>query len=196
MAKKTKPTATAELDAMIAADADAQDLPPASLGRLTTLAEDAAELSRRIIAAEAEIDSMTKERRRLTEQVLPSLMDEAGLSSLTLTDGATMTRGEQVYASIAKDRANEAAAWLVENGYSALVKDSISISFDKGDVKLSAKVVTMLTKAKIGFERRSAVHPQTLVAFVKESLTQGRKLPESISCHVQPCVVLKQAKRK
>lgn len=193
-AKKTT-AATAELDRQIAADASEQDVAPDALARITDATGKLLELDAYIAGLERELKKHEEERRRLAESVLPSLMDEADVASLTLADGVSVLRSEQVFASIAKANAEAATSWLIAHGHGALVKDAFTIPLDKGDTKLAAKVTALLTKAGIGFERRSSVHPQTLVAFVKESLAQGRSLPKAITHHVQPCIVIK-AKRK
>lgn len=192
---KPKGKATDQLDAMIAEDAAAQQASPDTLARITSAAIELQVLEARTKQLEAETEETKREARRLAEQVLPSLMDEAGVPFLGLEDGSKVERTEAVFASIVKDNAREATQWLEENGYGALVKNGFTIAVDKGDVKLAAKVRKVLEKAGLPFEEQCGVHPQTLVAFVKESLSQGRELPKTITYHVQPKVVIKQPKK-
>lgn len=138
----------------------------------------------------ADLATVTTEARRIAEQVLPALMDEAGLASLRLDDGATLTREDAVYASIAQADAADAAAWLVQNGYGAIVKAAFQIPVGKGDTKLQVRIRTLLGRAKVDYEETSSVHPQTLRAFARESVAEGRNLPASIKVHIQPTVKL------
>ena len=190
-----KPKATDTLDALIAEDAAAQQASPDTLARITTAAAELQVLEARVDQLEQETKEAEREARRLAEQVLPSLMDEAGVPFLGLEDGSKLERTEAVFASIAKDNAREATQWLEEHGYGSLVKNGFYIPVDKGDVKLSAKVRKVLEKAGLPFDEQCGVHPQTLVAFVRESLSQGRELPKTITYHVQPKVVIKQSRK-
>lgn len=191
--KAAKPTD--QLDTMIVEDAAAQQASPDVLAQITTAAAELQVLEARAKQLEEQTEETKREARRLAEQVLPSLMDEAGVPFLGLEDGSKLERTDAVFASIAKDNAREATQWLEDHGYGALVKNGFTITVDKGDVKLAAKVRKALQKAKLPFEEQCSVHPQTLVAFVKESLLQSRKLPKTITYHVQPKVVIKQPKK-
>ena len=192
--KKAKSTATADLDAMIVEDSLSVEVGPDKLAQITTTAADLVEQQKRVTVLEARLEEANAEVKRLAEQVLPTLMDEAGVQSLGLEGGDTLKREEAVFASMSKANAPMACDWLEENGYGALVKTSIVIPLDKGDTKTRKKVLALLTKARVGFDETMGVHPGTLTAFVKESLAEGRELPKSITYHVQPRVVIKHPK--
>ena len=192
-------TATADtsaIDALLAEDAAATPVAPDTLARireqavlLDKLERDARELTQR--AEECE-----KEARRISEHVLPQLMDEAGLPAIELDDDTRIERGEDVYASISAANAPDATAWLEKNGYGAIVKFGFVIPVDKGDTKLAAHIRGVLEKARIGYEEKGGVHAATLTAFVKEAIGIGRPLPPSITHHVQPRVRVKKANQR
>lgn len=189
---------TPDLDAEIAADAANETANPDVLARITTAAQEMRKLQKEAehftgLAAERETEA-----RRLSEQVLPPLMDEAGVTDLGLDDDTRVERMEKVYASIAKDNEAAAAQWLEKHGYGDIIKSSVVIPVDKGDIKTLTRLRSSLTKAGIAFEERSGVHPATLVAFVKESLTMNppRDLPKAIMHHTQAVVVLKAQKKR
>jgi hypothetical protein len=52
-----------------------------------------------------------------------------------------------------------------------------------------------LTKAKVKFAITNTIHPQTLKAFAKESVADGRKLPQQIAVHIQPVVHIKAPRK-
>jgi hypothetical protein len=124
-------------------------------------------------------------------------MDEATLKELTLVDDYSITRTENVYASITKANKAEATQWLESHGYGDLVKYSLTLPLTRGDKAGAAKVRALLTKAKVEYVEESSVHAQTLLAFVKESIREVRPLPASISVHTEPAVqlVMKKSKR-
>lgn len=178
-------------DSLIAADLAQTPAPPADkLEAITVAAGQLRELQLRGEELNQSLEKISSEQRRLAEQVLPALMDEAQITQLRLEDGATLSREDAVFASIAKADANAAAGWLVKNGYGSIVKAAFLIPVEKGDVRLQARVRNLLRKAKIAYEETSTVHNQTLRAFAKESVAEGRALPDSIKVHIQPTVKL------
>jgi hypothetical protein len=187
---------TATVDDLIEDDTKEAPATPDQLAVITSTCEELRQLQRAIIKGEALIEEQKAEARRLSETVLPSLFDTAGVRMLSLEDDTVATLGEKVYASISKANAPVAAGWLEENGYGALVKTKLMVEFEKGDAKRIAAAEAALLKAKIAYEMTSAVHPATLLAFVKESLVAGRTLPPEIAHHEQPTVELKQPKVK
>jgi hypothetical protein len=132
--------------------------------------------------------------KTLQEQTLPSLMEEAQIPRIGIDEEYDLERQQQVFANITKANANKACAWLQKNGYGALVKANFKINVDKGDTRTQERIRSGLRKAKIPFEESVGVHAQTLGAFVRESLAQGRKLTPLIGVHCQPVAVL--VKRK
>lgn len=202
-AAKKKPTARASkaaadlsaLNDMIAADADAPEVKPDMLARIVSTAEEMRLTQAKADELTAKAAECTAAVKRLSEEVLPSLMDEAGVKQLALEDDYSLERGENVYSSISAANAPAAAAWLEKNGYGAIIKARIGIEFEKGDTKMIAAVVKALKSVKANYDLREGVHPQTLRAFVRESLEVGRKLPASIAVHIQPVVSLKPPKK-
>jgi hypothetical protein len=194
--KATAPSPTAELDAEIAADAAAASASPDQLSVITARAADLVEHRATMEGLLAAAADHKKEIEKLEQEVLPALMDEAQVRVIGLAGDFTLERTEKVYASISKANAPTAAQWLEESGNGALIKIEISVALEKGDTELAAKVRALLTKNRIGFEESVGVHPQTLLAFVKERLADGKPLPDSITHHIQPLVVMKAPKKK
>lgn len=187
----SKRTATAEVDALVAEDAGSRELTADQLNRITATANTLKTTRRRLEELEAQVASTKAEVLRLETQVLPGLMDEAGVEELVLSGGDKITRYEEVYASISKEKSGAACDWLEKNKFGALVKSSFVVPLPKGDTKTASAVRALLAKARVAFEETRGVHPQTLKAFVKESIAAGRSLPDTISVHLQPAIKLK-----
>lgn len=183
---------TSAIDALVAGDE--VQAGPDQLAQIMAAAEELRQVTRAAIAAEAEYDRLKDEMRRIAETVLPSLMDSAGVLKLSLDDGTELIRGDEVYASISEANAVAAGDWMVANGFGALVKTIIALPFEKGDVKGIEKAKKILQKYSLIFALKTSIHAQTLKAFVKESIEEGRKLPESITYHQQPTAKLKAPK--
>lgn len=194
---QAKPT-TAATDDLIARDSAERPAPSADkLEAISTAAGQLLDLHAQQQVLEDKGALLAGEVLRLTQTVLPALMDEAGVPKLTLEDlGIDLARVDEVYASISKADANAAADWLVANGYGSIVKTAFTIPVDKGDLKLQAKIRSLLVKARIGFEELASVHSGTLRAFAKESVEQGRKLPAAIKVHIQPTVKVGKKKAR
>lgn len=143
-----------------------------------------------------ELETAVTEARRLQETVLPDLMSQAQTKELTSDTGVKLEKKDKVYASISKANETAAQQWLEKQGFGALIKFAFSIPIEKGDTK-TAKLIRKLMKAnKLAYDEKASVHPQTLLAFVRESIEKARQLPESIAYHVQPIVEIKLPKTK
>ena len=186
----------AVLDALLAEDAAAAPVVPDMLARIRATADELVKLERDAQAALEQSEKLSREARRLAETVLPQLMDEAGLPAIELDDDTRIERSEDVYASVSAANSSAATKWLEENGYGAIVKFGFTIPVDKGDTQLAETIRAVLSQYNIPFEEKGGVHAATLTAFVKESLETNRKLPESITYHVQPRARLKKAKKR
>jgi len=170
----------------------------ASRDKLDAITQGAAQIlvrTARIQKLEEEIAREQQALKLLQEQTLPALMEEAQIPSIGIDDDYTLERQRQVFANITKPNAAKACWWLQKAGYGAIVKANFKINVDKGDQLLQARIRKGLEKAKIPFEESVGVHPQTLNAFVRESLEQGRKLTPLIGVHCQQVAVLVRKKQ-
>jgi len=100
------------------------------------------------------LKSLQEEERELSMEVIPEKMRELGLSSISTDDGSKVSIKHKVKASLTKARKEEGFAWLRANGHGSLIKERTV---------------------------EENVHPQTLTAFAREQLAQGRTLPPCFS---------------
>lgn len=186
---KKRTTAAPDVDAVLreAVEESAARTPTAELIALAELA----------LRLDADADRLTSEAaeaagraRKIRDEQLPPMMDTLTLRAFTLSDGTTVTRAEEVYASVSKENLAAAADWLTANGYGALVKAKITVEMEKGDDTTAKAARTALAKARVGYEESFAIHPATLRSFARESIEAGRPLPPSITHHVQPTAKL------
>jgi hypothetical protein len=147
-----------------------------------------AHLAQRMVALEAEIaegEEATKRKRaelhRLRTGDLPDAMAELGISEFKLADGSAVTVAPFVSASVSQenpDRA-EALAWIVDQGDGAIIKDTVSVPFDRDSEEEVARLKDLLTEN--GFGDRIAetltVHASTLKAYIKDKVAQGVAVP-------------------
>ena len=111
----------------------------------------------------AELDRQLKEKKKsllkLTDEDLPSVLAEMGISSFSLDDGSTVDVKNTYGASILVDNRPKAYDWLRENGY-------------------DANAFTAFAQKEGYFvNQKTEIHPQTLRAFIKERCEAGDDFP-------------------
>lgn len=109
--------------------------------------------------------------------ILPELMDSVGIAEFTLSDGTEIRTKPIVAGSITKKNQVEAFAWLRKNGYGVLIKSIISVSLGKGTDTLGEKAVKALEKMGLEVDRKESVHAQTLGAWAREIIAEGKSIP-------------------
>jgi hypothetical protein len=166
---------------------------PDMLARITAQAGELLALKAKAAKFETALEEIGTEIRRLEEQTLPALMDEAGVAHLGLVDDLELDREEEIYASISKANAPAATAWLIKNNFGSIVKARITVEVERGDVAILEATRKALARAKVGYEESGGVNPATLKAFVREQLGKGKRLPKAITYHVQPRAVVHAA---
>lgn len=78
---------------------------------------------------EKELAIAERAERIISEETIPILLDNHGVSSITLANGKTLEVKEDVKASVPKDvvRRQNALKWLSDHGAGALIKDEVTI---------------------------------------------------------------------
>lgn len=153
------------------------------LGRLAVLSQEmhVNRVSMSELAKQAEaLDARFKD---ITEHLLPALMQEIGMRNFQLNDGTGIEINQITDAYISREHADEAHAWLEENNAGDLIKNTVKISFGKGDDEKARKIIASLEKKGYSFETARGVHPMTLKAYVREQLEAGAQLPECLGVY-------------
>jgi len=143
-----------------------------------------AELAKRIAEQEAEIakvENYLKEKKKellkMTDEDLPSVLEEMGISSFTLDDGSKVDVKPLYGASIPKPRTEEAHEWLRENGYDDIIKNVVACSFGRGEDHQAANFKEVASKMGLTPEQNESVHSSTLRAWVRERIENGDEFP-------------------
>ena len=118
-----------------------------------------------------------EEARRLSEEVIPTLMQQAGVSSIKLDDGTSVEVSPYYYAKISEDKRAEAFQWLRENDHGDLIKNNVSVSFGKGEDSNAVNLKSELEAKGLVVDQKQDVHWQTLRGFVKEQIEKNKTLP-------------------
>lgn len=187
--KKRPPSAgTAELDAMLVADAEQPKVVTPDLLKNITQTAELLVLQEQAVASLQQL--LAEAQAKVTQTataVLPALLDEAGVKSLTLANGNTVLCEDLLFASISKANAPAACKWLRENKLGDIIKSACTVTLPKGaPAKVLKALEASLRKQKLIYEFAEGVHPSTLKAFVRESKEKGRVLPDAFTVHEQP----------
>ena len=133
--------------------------------------------NQKVETLEKSLKEAEEEARRLSEEVIPTLMQQAGVSSIKLDNGTSVEVSPYYYAKISEDRKAEAFQWLRENDHGDLIKNNVSVSFGKGEDSNAVNLKTELESKGLVVDQKQDVHWQTLRGFVKEQIEKNKTLP-------------------
>lgn len=147
---------------------------------LTTMVE----LANALRAATAEAERITEQLRQakehertLSEETIPGVMQELGVTTFTLDSGQKVSVKPDVYASIPPDTKDAAMEWLETNGHGGLIKTLVIVEYGKGEFELATELFSELLARNLNVASSQNVHAQTLKAFLREQLAAGKDVP-------------------
>ena len=167
-------------------------------GDLTTVAG----MARAIRDKEAEVNELEQklknEKRalmKLTDEDLPTMLAEIGLTSMKLDDGSEVTIKPQYGANILVDNRPAAYEWLRENGYDDIIKNTVACTFGRGEDDKASAFKAFAEKEGFFAEQNTGIHHTTLRAFVKERIENGDDFPmELFGAYVGQRAIIKRSK--
>jgi len=167
-------------------------------GDLTTVAG----MARAIRDKEAEVNELEQklknEKRalmKLTDEDLPTMLAEIGLTSMKLDDGSEVSIKPQYGANILVDNRPAAYEWLRENGYDDIIKNTVACTFGRGEDDKASAFAAFAEKEGFFAEQNTGIHHTTLRAFVKERVENGDDFPmELFGAYVGQRAIIKRSK--
>jgi len=148
-----------------------------SLKELTNRSEELGELLSRFADLEEQMGKLKAKTRELSEIIIPNMLSELGLSEITLKDGNKITTSTYYSARITDENREEAFAWLDENGFIDIIKNTVSVSFGREEDDSAKKLLETLDTDGYKTAQKKHVEPMTLKAFVREQVEKGSDLP-------------------
>lgn len=139
-------------------------VPPqeAKLSDLLALCNLLKDVEETLAATEAKVEELKNRRTHLAEKLIPDLMNGIGLTELNLVGGKKIKLKDDYFASVSKDRMQQALAWLQEHRMDGIAKVQLVVPSDMKET---------LLREEVPFNETASIHPSTLKAFVKEQLT-------------------------
>lgn len=162
-----------------------------------------AALARTIRDKEAQIEhleSTLKEEKKallkLTDEDMPAMLAEIGLTSFVLDDGSTVEVKQTYGASILVQNRPQAYEWLRDHGYDDIIKNTVACQFGRGEDDLASAFTAFAQQQGYTPEQKTEIHPQTLRAFVKERVEAGEEFPmELFGAWVGQRALIKRGKK-
>jgi len=148
-----------------------------TLDEMASLARGLLDAQKAVADAEKALSKAKEHARVLTEETIPSAMQELGVKKLVLDTGQTLTLSQEVYASIPEDGREKAFDWLEENGFGSIIKTEVTAAYGKGGVEDAVKLTEELKERGLNVEFSRNVHAQTLKAFLREQLAKAKDVP-------------------
>jgi len=165
------------------------------LSRVAQLVRNQLQFEVLIQQMEENLKSAKRGLEEVSGQLLPAALEEYGLSELTMADGSKISVQTVISASISKDRQLDAHDWLRDHGHGDLIKNTVSVTFGRGQDDAAKDVVRVLQSNGLDPEQKEAVHPSTLKAFVKEQIEKGAEIPsETFGIFIGQKTVIKKGK--
>ena len=161
-----------------------------------------AELARQIRDKEATIDALEhtlkdskKDLQKLTDEEMPAMLAEIGISSFTLDDGSTVEVKQTYGASILVQNRPTAFEWLRDHQYDDIIKNTVLCQFGHGEDDQASAFSAFAEEKGFIPQQKTEVHPQTLRAFVKERCEAGEEFPmELFGAWVGQRAIIKKGK--
>ena len=148
-----------------------------NMGKIGAVANDIADTDQEINNIEDQLKKKKDYKKHLSENVLPNLFAEVGLSELKLADGRHLKVGNYYGASIKEAKKEAAFAWLRNNGFGDLIKNQVSCSFGRDEDEKARGLINTLSEKGYQSSQREWVEPSTLRAFIREQHEAGKQLP-------------------
>ena len=132
---------------------------------------------------------------KMTDEDLPTMLAEIGLSSMKLDDGSEVTVKQTYGASILVDNRPAAYDWLREHGYDDIIKNTVACTFGRGEDDKASAFKAFAEKEGYLAEQDTGIHHSTLRAFVKERVENGDDFPmELFGAYVGQRAIIKRGK--
>jgi len=160
-------------------DAAAIDSTPQDkeLGNVASIAKNIQEKEDLLSNLEKQVKEVKKELLKLTDEDLPAMLQELGLTGFTLEDGSSISVKPTYGAHIKVSDREDAYEWLRKNEYGDLIKNVVSCTFGRGEDNTAVDFMSFAEKSGYSPQQKTDVHSQTLKAWVRERVENGDSFP-------------------
>jgi len=162
------------------ADPDAREV-ARLFAELDKLTRDAERLTEQRKQAEEHTQKLKQREEKLLTKDIPDLLTRMRLDNCTTTSGIQVKVKREIKASLpGHDRVEArmgALRWLVEHGHGGVIKNHVSVELARGEDDRADALVVDLRGKGFAVESKKDVHAQTLGALVRELIAEGTVVP-------------------
>ena len=160
---------------------DLRNLQDDDLSGLSKLIQRQLDLDSDIENMEETIKEMKRERDLLSQETIPTKMQELGINETTMKDGSKVTVKEGFHCRIPKAKEEEALQYLKDEGLGDIIKNQVSTSFGTGEDNMAGDLAGYI-ESNFGItpDVKKSVHPSTLKATLKKRHEEGLTDPDDL----------------
>ena len=114
---------------------------------------------------------------KISEEVIPEIMEQMKLKTLKLQDGSAIEVKEIYGASIPVANREGAYKWLRDNDLGDLIKNEITVSFGRGEDNKANDYASLAETNGYQPSQKMKVEPMTLKALYRERVESNQDLP-------------------
>ena len=114
---------------------------------------------------------------KLSQQVIPEIMDSMKLKTMKLKDGSAIEVKEIYSATIPLDKREGAFTWLRNNDLGDLIKNEITVSFGRNEDNKASEYANLAESNGYQPVQKLKVEPMTLKALYRERVEKELDLP-------------------
>ena len=156
---------------------EAQELTNEKMSELTMLSDALKAKRKAVETLEEHLKLAKSDERDLSENKIPALMTEIGLTEIVLKTGGRVSIKEDLKISIGKKLMPAVLDFVRKEGDVGIIKNEIAILFGKGDEATADSCFTALDNKYPNVSRSATVNTATFKSMIKELIEQGVEVP-------------------
>ena len=126
---------------------------------------------------EEKLSRKKQQADKLSQQVIPEIMDSMKLKTMKLRDGSAIEVKEIYSATIPVDKKEGAFNWLRNNDLGDLIKNEITVSFGRNEDNKASDYANLAESNGYQPVQKLKVEPMTLKALFRERVEKDLDLP-------------------
>ena len=137
-------------------------------------------LEDQVKADEELLKDKKRDLKKISGEIIPTLLSEMGLASLKLADGSAVEVKPYYGANISEKNREAAYNWLRANNLGDIIKNNITVSFGMNEDNKAAEYANLAQSQGFQPTQKLKVEPMTLKALVRERIEKGVEMPMDI----------------
>jgi len=150
------------------------------IGKLANKIKEMQAIQKDIEQNEEYLKQRKKDLEQISEEAIPTMLTEMGLTYLKLADGSSVEVKTNYSATITQANKEAAFNWLRENGLGDIIKNELTVSFGRNEDNKAASYAELAKGQGYQPTQKLKVEPMTLKALVRERIEAGKDMPTDI----------------